>query len=111
MCSTNEFQSIKDYITNDNHIDSYINSSFNEFTEELKNPISITTFYDKYKIGNRIIQHQKDEHGRYFAIIEYDNKNINIYNDKNNKFYDEYLLTQYAINYLVSNYTASIFFH
>lgn len=106
-----DFISIKDYIINEDHIDAYINSTFDEFKEGLINPISVTTFYDKYKIGNRIIQHQKNEYGKYYAIIEYDGKKINIYNDKSNKFVDEYLLTQYAINYLISDYTSSIFFH
>lgn len=106
-----EFRSIYDYKYDSNIIDASINSTFDEYKNELINPISETTFYDKYKIGNKIIQHQKNQDGKYYAIIEYDDKNITIYNDKNNTFIDEYLLSQYAINYLVSNYTDSIFFH
>ena len=106
-----EFRSIYDYKYDSNVIDASINSTFESYKTELINPISKTTFYDKYKIGNKIIQHQKNQDGKYYAIIEYDDKNINIYNDKNNTFIDEYLLSQYAINYLISNYTDSIFFH
>ncbi len=107
----NEFKSIHDYIYESNDINSYIDSTFDEFKEELNEPIAKTTYFDKYQIGNRIIQHQRDLEGNFYAFIEYDGNKIKIYNNKNNKYYDEYLLTQYAINYLIDNYTTSLFFH
>ena len=104
-----EFKPLKNYQI-DSSFDYFINSSFNEFKEELNEPFIKTKFFDKYKIGNRIIQKQKKD-DKYFATIEYLSNGVNIYNDKDNKFIDEYLLSQYAINYLVCNYTNSILFH
>ena len=106
-----EFKSLKDYIVESNNIDANIYSTFDEYKEELGELIMETKFFNKYKKDNKIIQHQKKLDGTYYAIIEYDNNTINIYNDKNNKFIDEYLLCQYAINYLIDKYTNSIFFH
>ena len=106
-----EFISINDYQYDSSNIDARIDSTFDEFNLELKDPIIKTKYYDKYKIGNKIYQHQKDLNDNYYAIIEYDGKNIKIYNGKKNEFVDEYLLTQYAINYLITDYTDSIFFH
>lgn len=105
----NEFKPLKNYQINSDS-DYFINSSFNEFNEELNEPYLITEFYDKYKIDNKIIQKQK-KNNKYYATIEYLPNGVNIYNDVNNKFIDEYLLTQYAINYLVCNNTDTILFH
>ena len=105
----NEFKPLKNYKVNEKP-QFFINSKFDSFNEKLVDPFSITPFYEKYKIGNRIIQKQK-KNDKYYATIEYLDNGVNIYNDINNKFIDEYLLTQYAINYLVCNNTDSILFH
>lgn len=89
----------------------YINSTFDDFNIELNDPIMKTEFFDKYLIDNKIIQKQKDINGKYFAYIVYDKNIVNIYNDKNNKFNDEYLLSQYAIFHLVCENTDSLLFH
>jgi len=106
-----DFKTLPNYLSNDSKIDSIISSTFNEYKSDFGIKFMETKYYDKYKNGNKIIQHQKNIDGTYYAVIEYDNKNINIYNDKNNKFQDEYLLFQYAINYLIDKYTNSILFH
>jgi len=106
-----DFKSINDYIIDSKEYDCSINSTFNDFNIELNNIYMETKFFDKYITRNKIIQHQKRLDGKYYAYIVYDNKNITIYNDKDNTFYDEYLLSQYAINYLIDKYTNSIFFH
>ena len=67
-------------------------------------------YFDKYRIGNKSIQKQKDG-DRVYAYIVYDGNRIEIYNDKNNKFVEEYLLSQYAIFYLVTEFTDSLLFH
>ena len=104
-----EFISLNDYKINEKP-NYFINSSFNEFNEELNEPFVKTKFYDQFKINNKIIQKQKKD-DKYYATIEYLPNGVNIYNDLNNKFIDEYLLSQYAINYLICNNTNSILFH
>ena len=106
-----EFISLANYKYDSSNVDAKIDSTFDDFNLELNEPIVRTKYFDKYKIGNIIIQHQKDLNNNYYAYILYDDKYIKIYNDKNNKFVDEYLLTQYAINYLITDYTNSIYFH
>lgn len=105
-----EFESLLDYKVDD--VPSfYINSTFNEFNINLNEPFMKTEFFDKYKIDNLIIQRQKYLNGKYYAYIVYDGNTITIYNDKNNKFTDEYLLSQYAIFDIVCNNTDSLLFH
>lgn len=106
----NEFKTLGDYKT-DKKPSFFINSSFNKFDLELNNPFMETEFYDKFRIGNKIIQRQKNLNGKVYAYIEYDGNKINIYNDENNNFYDEYLLSQYAIFDIVCSNTDSILFH
>ena len=105
----NKFISLNDYKINEKP-NYFINSSFNEFNEQLNEPFIKTKFYDQFKINNKIIQKQKKD-DKYYATIEYLPNGVNIYNDLNNKFIDEYLLSQYAINYLICNNTNSILFH
>ena len=105
-----EFKTLKNYEV-DSNPSFFINSSFSEFNIELSRPFMETEFYDKFRIGNKVIQRQKNLDGKVYAYIEYDGNTINIYNDKNNKFVEEYLLSQYAIFYLITEYTDSILFH
>ncbi len=106
----NEFKTLADYRVNS--IPSYfIKSSFDSFNLELNEPFMQTEFYDKYRIDNKIIQTQKNQDGKIYAYIIYDGNNVIIYNDKNNTFVEEYLLSQYAIFYLVCENTDSLLFH
>lgn len=107
----NDFKSIHDYKIESDSYDASIKSIIGEYNIDNATLLMETKFFDKYKKDNIIIQHQKTLNGKYYAYIIYDNNNVIIYNDKNNKFVDEYLLTQYTINYLVDKYTNSIFFH
>ena len=107
----NEFESIHKYEVKD--IPSYyINSLEKEFNKELlTNLIKETTYYDLYSYNDKIYQVQHDLDNKFLGIIEYDNNIVNIYNTKGNSFQREYLLSQYAIMYLINKYSNSILFH
>ena len=62
----NEFKTLGDYKTN-KEPSFFINSSFNKFDLELNNPFMETEFYDKFRIGNKIIQRQKNLNGKVYA--------------------------------------------
>ena len=104
-----EFKSIHDYKV-DKLPNYFINLYEKEFNIDGFVKISETKFYDKYIKDDVVIQHQKNHNGIYFSYIEYNKKNVNIY-IKKSSFLDEYLLSQYAINYLIDNYSNAIFFH
>ena len=53
-----EFIPLKDYEIN-SRANFFINSSYSSFDEKLGEPYIKTTYFDKYKIGNKIIQKQK----------------------------------------------------
>lgn len=106
-----EFKSINKYEVNDKP--SYYINSYNEEYDLslLKNKILETEYYDLYLVNGKKIQFQKDLTKEYLGVIEYDNNKVNIYNIKNTSFDLEYVLSQYAISYLVTTYSKSIFFH
>ena len=51
----NKFISLNDYKINEKP-NFFINSSFNEFNEQLNEPFIKTKFYDQFKINNKIIK-------------------------------------------------------
>lgn len=90
----------------------YINSFIKEYDLSLlSNPILKTEYYDMYLVDGKKVQYQRTLDGNYLGVIEYDGNIVNIYNIPNCNFYREYTLTQYAISYLVTKYSNSIFFH
>ncbi|MBR6071566.1 MAG: hypothetical protein IKP77_01880 [Acholeplasmatales bacterium] len=106
----NEFKTLKNYKVN-GLPEFFINSSFDEFNIVLNEPFMKTEFFDKYKIDNKIVQRQKTIDGKYYAYIVYDGNRVDIYNDEDNTFIEEYLLSQYAIFSIVCDNTDSLLFH
>ena len=102
----NDFISLNKYITKDDNqyiIKSYPNM---DFVMPRKSPDAITKFYDFYQFDDHIIQIQKDNDTILGAII-YTNNEISLFM-KNPSFQLEYLLSQYAIAYIINKHNAII---
>lgn len=84
-------------------------SKFDDFERPLFGaPKEETKNYDLYEKDNKIYQYHKNNNGNYYALIEYNGKEVTIYNNKNNTFNDEYYLSQFAINYFINTYSNGV---
>ena len=96
-----EFKTLKNYEV-DSNPSFLINSSFSEFNIELSRPFMETEFYDKFRIGNKVIQRQKNLDGKVYASASGDY----CYGINKNSSEDEKIASMLYLKYLTeqSNY-------
>lgn len=104
----NEFHNISSFQVNE--LEEYCIQSHTEgFYQPLGMPETITEFFDLYKDSNKTIQVQKNN-GRIVGSIVYDDKHVDLYLLEKN-FVTEYLLSQYALLYILRQKKDALFIH
>lgn len=104
----NEFFNIRSYQVEEPGEYS-IESHFEEFEDINEEPTQRTEFYDLFEVDDRIIQCQKSN-GTTIGYIVYQSKHIDLYLKKKD-FVTEYLLSQYALLYILNQAQNAIFIH
>ncbi len=103
-----QFHNIETYQTNE--IGEYeIHSHFEELSLPTGEPTRHTEFYDIYEIDDKTIQLQKSN-DRIIGGIVYNKKRIDLYLIQKD-FVTEYLLSQYALLYILNQKQNAIFIH
>ena len=82
-----------------------------ELVLPLKEPSIVGKYYKIYKEGNTLIQAQYGEKENLIGIIEYCENKAVLHFTKNNTYYDEFLLSDYALVYFVLKNQNAIFIH
>lgn len=103
-----EFRDLLSYQSNE-EADYFIKSHINEFPVTEGKPTRETEFYDLYEQDEKTIQTQKSNTQIIGAVV-YQNHNIDLYLKKND-FVTEYLLSQYALLYILNQKKDALFIH
>lgn len=103
-----QFYNIQSYQVEDRG-EYWIESHFDDFDMNNQKPTQCTEFYDLYEIEGQTIQHQK-MNGNTIGFIVYQDKRIDLYLKQKN-FVTEYLLSQYALLYILNQAQNAIFIH
>ena len=104
----NQFQNIESYCVEEEEEYS-IQSHFDDFVFPEGAPTHCTEFYDLYVLDNATIQLQKNE-DRIVGGIVYRKKKIDLYLIQKD-FVTEYLLSQYALLYILNQKQNALFIH
>ena len=105
------YQELEKYEVN-NEPDFFITSVLeDELVLPSKEPSIVGKYYKIYKEGNTLIQAQYGEKENLIGIIEYCENKAVLHFTKNNIYYDEFLLSDYALVYFVLKNQNAIFIH
>ncbi|MCM1131743.1 MAG: hypothetical protein NC310_07730 [Roseburia sp.] len=103
-----EFRGLLSYQTNE-QASYFIKSHMDNIPIIKGKPTRRTEFYDLYEMDNKIIQIQKSN-AQIIGAIVYQNHNMDLYLQKKD-FPTEYLLSQYALLYILNQKKNALFIH